>query len=411
MPVAAAVPAASSPERPSSLKDRCVRLWHGDVGYCLRVFLVARLALFALGLLAVGLFTPGGTPGQGIPGMAEAPLDGGWHQAITAWQRADVLWYLRIAATGYRSDDVSAAFFPLYPMLTRAIGVTIGGHWLLAAYLVSNVAALVALVLLHRLTALELSREHARRVVVYACVFPTGFFLFAPYTESLFLALSVGAFYAARRRRWVIAAALAALAAATRSPGVLLVPALAVEALLQAREDPRGWRQLPGRLAAAAAGAVGLVAYLSYWARHGEGWRRPLDVQKQGWDKQASAPWDALWGGLKAGVHGVGSYPGSYFLVDVVVVAVVLGCAVWVVRRLRPTYAVYAVASVVMPLLYTWPVRPLLSLPRIYLVVFPVFWALSRCAERWRLHDAILLLSTGFMALLAAAFVGRYPLF
>ena len=411
MPVAAVVPAESAHEGPSSMVARCVRLWHSPVGYCLRVFLVVRLALFALGLLAVGLFTPGGTPGEGIPGMAEAPLDGGWHQAITAWQRADVLWYLRIAASGYRTDDLSAAFFPLYPMLTRAVGVTVGGHWLLAAYLVSNVAALVALVLLYRLTAFELSEAHARRVVVYACVFPTGFFLFAPYTESLFLALSVGAFYAARRRRWVAAAALAVLAAATRSPGVLLVPALAVEALLQAREDPAGMRRLPGRLAAAAAGAVGLLAYLGYWARYGEGWRRPLDVQKQGWAKQGSTPWDALWGGLKAGVQGVGSYPGSYFVVDVVVVAVVLVCAAWAVRRLRPSYGVYVGASVVMPLLYTWPTRPLLSLPRIYLVVFPVFWGMSRCAERWRSHDTILLLSTGSMALLAAAFVGRYPLF
>ncbi|MDX6198825.1 MAG: hypothetical protein QOJ79_1976 [Actinomycetota bacterium] len=389
---------------------RITSLWRGPIGYCIRVFVVVRLSLFALGLLAVGLFTPGGTPG-GIPGMAEAPLDGGWNQAITAWQRADALWYLRIAASGYRADDLSAAFFPLYPLLTRVVGLATGRHWLLAAYLVSNAAALVALVLLHRLTSLELSEAHARRVVVYVCVFPTGFFLFAPYTESLFLALSIGALYAARRHRWAAAAVLAALAAATRSPGILLVPALAVEAVLQARADPPEWRQLPWRLLAAASGALGLIAYLGYWQRYGGSWRVPLDVQKSGWDKQLSTPWGAVWGGVRRGLQAVGGYPGSYFVVDVLVVAVVLAAGVWVAMRMRPTYGVYLWASVLFPLLFTWPDRPLLSVPRIYLVVFPVYWALSRLAERWRLHNAVVGVSAGFMALLAAAFVGRYPLF
>lgn len=385
-------------------------LWRGPIGYCFRVYLVVRAGLFALGLLAVGLSTPGGTP-AGIPGRAEPPLDGGWHQAVTAWERADALWYLRIAASGYRTDDLSAAFFPLYPLTTRIVGLATGRHWLLAAYVVANVAALVALVLLHRLTALELSEAHARRVVVYVCVFPTGFFLFAPYTESLFLALSVGTLYAARRRRWLVAAVLGGLASATRSPGVLLALALATEALLQAREDPRGWRRLPGRLAAAGTVGLGLAAYLGYWGRYGGDWRRPLDVQRDGWGKELAAPWDSLWDGMRLGFEHVGGYPGSYFAIDAVLVGLVLAAGVWVAVRMRPTYAVYLWASVLVPLMFVWPSRPFLSLPRIYLVLFPVCWALSRLAERWRVHEAIVATSAAFMALLAAAFVGRYPLF
>lgn len=105
------------------------------------------------------------------------------------------------------------------------------------------------------------------------------------------------------------------------------------------------------------------------------------------------------------------TYPGSYFVIDALVVVIVLAAGVWVARRTRPTYGVYLWASVLLPLCLTWPGRPLLSLPRIYLVVFPVFWAMSRLAERWRMHDAVVAVSAGFMALLAAAFVGRYPLF
>jgi hypothetical protein len=370
-----------------------------------------RAGLFALGLLAVGLF-PGDKP-AGIPGWAAPPLDGGWHQAITAWERADAQWYLRIASTGYRGDDQSGAFFPLYPMLVRVVGVVTGGHWLLAAYVVSNVAVVVALVLLHRLTTLELSDEHARRVVVYACVFPTGFFLFAPYTESLFLALSLGCLYCARRRSWPLAAVLGALAAATRSPGVLLGAALVVEALLQARGDGglSRWRPLVAKLGAAAFVGTGLVAYLAYWQVYGGDWRRPFELQKSGWGKQYAWPWETLHQAFRIAWDFPGSYPGGYFLVDLAVALLVMACAVWVTLRMRLTYAVYLWASIVLPLLLMWPSRPLLSVPRLYAVLFPVWWALSRFAERWRAHDAVLVASAGVMAVLGVAFVGRYPLF
>jgi hypothetical protein len=382
--------------------------WRGPVRYCVTVFLVVRAALFALGFLAVGLF-PGDKP-AGIPGWSAPPLDGGWHQVITAWERADAQWYLRIASSGYRTDDGSGAFFPLYPLLTRAVGVITGGHWLLAAYLVSNIAVVVALVLLFRLTAFEMSEAHARRVVVYACVFPTGFFLFAPYTESLFLALSVGCLYAARRRVWWLAAVLGVLAAATRSPGFLLAPALLVEAVLQRRDDP-SVRRLIGRLAAAAAVPLGLVAYLAYWATAGNNWRQPFDLQKSGWGKEYAWPWETLWQATRIMRQFPGSYPGGYYLVDLLVAAVVLAAGVWAIVRLRPTYSVYLWLGILLPLVLMWPSRPLLSVPRLYVVLFPAFWALSRFAERWRAHDAVLAVSAGFMAVLAVAFVSRYPLF
>jgi hypothetical protein len=387
--------------------------WRAPLRHCVTVYLAVRAGLFALGLLAVGLF-PGDKP-AGIPGWAPPPLDGGWHQAITAWERADAQWYLRIASQGYRSDDQSAAFFPLYPMLVRAVGVVTGGHWLLAAYVVSNVAVVVALFLLYRLTAWELSEAHARRVVVYACAFPTGFFLFAPYTESLFLALSLGCLYSARRRRWPLAAVLGALAAATRSPGVLLGAGLVVEALLQAREDGSGaprLRPLVAKLGASAFVATGLLAYLGYWQVYGGGdWRRPFDLQKSGWGKQYALPWDTLRQAFRIAWDFPGSYPGGYFLVDLVVALLVMGCAVWVAVRMRPSYSVYLWASILLPLLLMWPSRPLLSVPRLYAVLFPVWWALSRFAERWRAHDAVLVASAGLMAVLGVAFVDRYPLF
>lgn len=385
--------------------------WRGPFLYCLRVYLIARAALFALGVLAMGLVP---TLAQGaVPGWKGPVPTSGWHNAITAWERADALWYLRIASQGYRSDDGSAAFFPLYPMLVRGVGYATGRHWLLGAYLVSNLAMLVALVLLYRLTALEFSDARARRVVVLACLFPTSFFLFAPYTESLFLALSLGAFYCARRRRWGLVAVLGILSALTRSPGLLLAPALAVEALLQWRSGPRGARSLPllRGLAAAAVVPLGTLLYLGYWERYGGDWRRPLDVQKSGWGKQSSWPWDTFWHGLKLGDQFVGSYPGAYFTVDAIVVLVLLTVAVWATVRLRPSYAVYVWASLLFPMTLMWPGRPFLSLPRLFVVVFPLFWGIAAFEHRWRARDAVVAVCAGGLALLGTFFVTAYPIF
>ena len=396
------------------------------VAYCVRVFLVVRIALFGLGLLATGLIPQ--NERVGVPGRAAPLIEGGWQNLWTAWERSDAIWYLRIATDGYSPDDTSGAFFPLFPLLVRAVSTVTGGHPLLAAYLVSNIALLIGLVLLYRLTTLELSEALARRAVLYLCVFPTGFFLFAPYTESLFLALSVGTLYAARRSRWALAAGLGLLAATSRSPGVLLALPLLIEAVLQARalasppalapRAPRAPRALRAQLAVLSKGAgaalatvAGLALYLGYWQRLAGDFRRPASLQQTGWGKELTPPYETLLDGARVAEQYVGDYPGGYFGIDLLVVVLVLVCSLWVALRVRPTYGAYLAVSLLVPLALVFGGRPLLSLPRIYLVLFPVTWALARFAERFRAQDAVLAVSAGLMALLAALFVSSYPIF
>ena len=267
--------------------------------------------------------------------------------------------------------------------------------------------------LLYRLTALELSESMARKAVLYLCVFPTGFFQFAPYSESLFLALALGTLYSARRGRWGAAAGLGLLAALCRSPGALLALPLAVEALLQARRlaGTQRWGVLASGAGAAAATGAGLLLYLGYWQRRAGDWRVPIDLQRTGWLKESAWPWETLWEGARIGLQNGGHPSSGYFLADLLVVALVLGAGVWVALRTRATYAVYLWSAVLLPLFLMWPVRPLLSLPRIYLVLFPVVWALVRLAERWRAHDAVLVVSTMSMALLGALFATAHSFF
>ena len=162
--------------------------------------------------------------------------------------RWDSAWYLVIAHYGYRPDLDSYtaprdAFFPLYPLGLRVLS-DLGLQAVLVGVLFSLAALALALYGIHRLTELELGRsgrpgsgDVARLAVLLTALAPMAFYFSAVYSESLYLALSVGLFWFARQGRWAWVGVLGALAAATRSTGIVLaLPALMLY-LYGPRED------------------------------------------------------------------------------------------------------------------------------------------------------------------------------
>jgi Mannosyltransferase (PIG-V) len=370
--------------------------------YCLWVFLGVRVAVSLLAVVAIGLI-PLHKAGVNVPGWPSPLIVPGWHNAFAALERQDAQWFFRIADAGYRADDGSAAFFPLYPVLVRGVSLLTGGNMLAAGTVVSNVSFLGALVVLYGLTARELSEAHARTAVLLLAIFPTSLFFLAPYSESTFLLLCVTAFWCARRDRWALAALAAALAAMTRSIGIVLAPALLVEAFQQHRET--GVPFLP-RAAAALATLVGPLLYLLYWLVAFDDALAPLQAQRA-WQRVATFPIrtliDAVWSAYTFR---------SVWIIDALVAGIVLFGAVLSWWRLRPTYAVYASASLLVPLAYPFPSRPLLSVPRFAAVIFPSFWVLADLVERRRLpRSALVAVFAGGLSLLTVLFVNWYDIF
>jgi hypothetical protein len=281
--------------------------------------------------------------------------------------------------------------------------VLLGGRTYLAATLVSNASFLGALVMLYGLTTLEFSEAHARTAVALLAVFPTSFFFLAPYSESTFLLLAVSAWWFARRDRWALAALAAALAALTRSIGIVLLPALLIEAVQQHRE--RGVPLVP-RIGAALATLAGPAISLLYWqAAFGDPWA-PLDAQRQ-WQRVATFPLRTLADGISSAVRYL-----DVWLVDALVVGVVVACALIGLWRLRAGYVAYAWASLAVPLSYPYPSRPLLSMPRFVAVIFPAFWVLADLIERRRLpRAAVVAALAGGLSLCTVLFVNWYDIF
>src|SRR5437763_8334046 len=141
---------------------------------------------------------------------------------LASWNHWDAANYVRIAQFGYQTP-YDVAFFPLFPLLIAAFAHVLGSwSYLLVGTIISNAALLGALFVIYQLAVEAGGEQVAQRTALYLCIFPTAFYFFAPYNESLFLLLITGSFLAMRRQRWAVAGILGLLAALTRSAGVML---------------------------------------------------------------------------------------------------------------------------------------------------------------------------------------------
>jgi hypothetical protein len=406
-----------------------VRLWSPGRSEALRAawtpFWLTRCAVVLVAMFAALSFGPdqGGLAERNADSFDEPalthPLGGLGDVALSPLARWDAVWYLRIADSGYGETAARVAFFPLYPLLVRAVGELGGGSpggRLLAAYLISLAAFLGALVLLFRLTTLELGRRAAGPALLLLAVFPASLYFGAPYSESLFLLASVGAFYAARTGRWAWAGTAAGAATATRSAGILLVVPLVLLWWAQGRERRArdlAWLALAPACLGAYALHLGLVQGdpLAF-----------LDVQ-DAWYRELAGPLGGVWDGLVAAFEGArqllsGSREPVYFeaaggdpfrvaatnlmLLGFLVFALVACVGVW--RRLPPAYGAWVTTALLLPLSFPVGPQPLMSLPRFLSVLFPIFMWLGLVCEERRLTARVAVVSALGLGLFTAQF-------
>lgn len=354
----------------------------------LRVALVLYVAV-RLPIELVAVVSHGVLPrGPGALGMP--PLDGpDWLQL---WLRWDSGWYVRIVRDGYSYTNclapgvacpqASIAFFPGFPLLVRAV-TWVGLSLPTASFVVVHVALVLSVWGTLDLAKSKLGDDEAAwRSAVALLVFPTAGFLSAGYAEGPFMAMGVWAMVWLERRRTLPAAVLFALAAVTRSQGVLLVGAVGLLLLVRRR-----WKEalVIGAGSGLTLGGYLLAQHLAFGdalaflhARRGWGftgqpasehvlryWNRTLsgELMLEGWMDFAAIGWLAL-------------------------------SAVWAWRRLGPEYGVFVASVLLVPLAsgQVW------ALSRIALCAFPGFLWLGNLSARRQV--ALALLVTGLSLVL-----------
>ncbi len=388
-----------------------------------RALWVSRLVVWGAGMGAVLAFGLSGREAAFDPLGLTAPFGAVGNLLVAPAARWDAVWLLSVSQDGY-AQGASEAFFPLYPALVAVAGALLGSAP--AGGIAVSLACLAgALYLLHRLVALDFCREVATTTVTLLALSPAAFFLSAVYSEPLYLVLSVGAVLAARTDRWWAAGALGALAACTRSAGVVLVVPLALMYLYGPR-GPGAWvarggrvrrhgahavralrPRFPVRADALAVGLVplGLLAYCGLLALYGQDPLAPFAAQAT-WLRAFAGPFVGAWDAATAAFQGARQLlsgarepvlftaaAGDPFTVaghNLHLFAWLVGALVALVgvaRRLPVAYAAYAAVALALPL--SWPVgpQPLMSLPRFLLVLWPLWlwlalWAQGRPGRR-----------------------------
>ena len=376
------------------------------------LFVTMRLAL---GLVVIYLWWRGGLPGPchfelarngwlTIPPLAD---QGAAFPLVGTWQRWDACWYSKIATFGYEPAELSVNFWPLFPVLTGSVARLVGGSVALAGLIVSGIAYIAAMVGLFRLVARDVDEVVARRTMLLITIFPSAFFLFAPFTESLFLALSVWTIVAARERAWLFAAVLGGLAALTRIQGVFLALPIGWEALMasgllhwrasaDADRPAITWRPLLAGGIASAGPAVGFASFIAYTAAIAG--QTPLDTQDAWGGKEFFPPWEVVDAAWRWTIEHADPLQG----LNLILLFLFGALLVVALRRLPFAYSLFAVPQFVLLATRIQP-TPLTSTNRYLMAIFPAFIVLALIPWR-RVRIAWAITSLLFLAILLREF-------
>lgn len=348
-------------------------------------------------------------------------------RAIALHWRWDAIHYYTLSNDGYQPGG-GTAFFPLFPILIRVVATVLGGFRaplakpigeaeqapLVAGILIAQVAAYIAFWLIFTLAREESGDEAtAYRATLYTAFFPLAFYYNVPYTEPVFLALSLATFLAARRHSWITAGLCAGLASATRLAGSFLAPVLLLEIAMAYRRGKiygrAKIRALFGLLLAPA--GLCLFAFHLWWLT-GD----PLafvNQQSSAWAHELLFPLVTIARGLYYAVDPSRSATLDLYARGVLHTAIVLGflaVSFWSARRWRPSYVLYAVLTFLVILSSVWPgERVMHSSGRYIMMVFPVYITLAQWGRYPTFHTVVTTTWLPLYGLLTALYARWYP--
>ena len=316
---------------------------------------------------------------------------------LAPWYFWDVLYYVDIVRNGYQPGSATANFHPLYPWIAKLVAVVFREP-LFSLLLVSSITGLLLTIVFYRLARLDWDEHQAWTATALLLVWPASVSLFLPYTEPLFLLLSVYCFYAARDRKFWLAGLAGALATLTRQQGLFLVLPMAWE-IWEASE--RRWssalrKSLPLLLVPA-----GYVVWIAYRAvaindvqpdfSSLQKFIHTVMISPSSYEITSQhaflPPWLTVWRALNV-FRRNGISPDAF--IDVALGVAFIGVFVLSWSRLRTSYRIYSVAIVLVSFsFYAGDIDPFLALPRHLLLAFPVFIGI---AARYRFKKTFPLL-------------------
>lgn len=291
-------------------------------------FALAFVSVAIIVVLAVGL---GLQNNKNVPVNSWAPAH--YHQEpnnhLSFLANWDGIGYISIAQHGYSSLSLTN-YFPLYPLLIRIVHQIVSSE-LYSSLIVSWFAFAGALYFYLKIIKKYFrisDSSGALRAALFFLLFPTGIFLVASYTESLFAFLSLGAIYYSLTRRYLLSGIFLLFDTATHVNG-LFVLILVLGLLYEEKE------RILNIIKTFLLGILGILGYMFYLTIK---FRDPLEFVKQQ---------SALHGWLK---HSFFSLLGTVSpLQYVFVLGILISAIYWWPRK--KSFSIYSFLYILIPLI------------------------------------------------------------
>jgi hypothetical protein len=330
---------------------------------------------------------------------------GSFKNWLALWNRWDAVHYVTLAENGYQATGEArflVIFYPLFPWLTR-ITALVFRNYVVSALIVVALASIAAGLLLKQLVKLDYAEEVGDRAVWFLFIFPGSAALHTPFTESVLLALAIGAFLAARKERWPVAGLLGALACLSRINGLVLIPALVVEAGHQ-YWSTRRWRWAWLWIGFIGMGVVGYL-FLNYRV-HGNPFMF-MTYRREHWFQIMGWPWIGVREKFLMAWHGTGEGGAITGTQDLLFLILGFAATIWSFIKLRPSYAVWMIGNW---LLFT-STTFIIGVARFTVIMFPLFILFSLIASRRSWRRIITVWSLLFLALFTGLYVEGHWVF
>lgn len=327
--------------------------------------------------------------------------------AVSSLTTVDAKHYLWIADNWYSVDGNDrrlVAFFPVYPLIIRAMGSVTAIPLSVLAVLLSQVFLLVVMLLL-RWKLWDFPAEHTAEVQPYMVLAlgPCTLFFFVAYAESLFLLLSLVTVYAIHRNNLPVAW-IAGFAAGLTRPTAAALCVLFVIEIWQRKRRGTNWYTAGAALAGVTVGISAYLAYVAYLTGASLGY---FAVQAQWWGTSWQLPFKGDLRDLRTLVWAL-SFDGTIYadrIARLAALGMIASLLAFNWRRIPPSWAAYVFVGI----LWFHSQEPNRSSLRYDAGLFPVYFlgasALSTIS-RW---SAAALIGVPIQAILAVRhFAGKW---
>lgn len=320
------------------------------------------------------------------------------------WNVWDAPHYISVASSGYQKigDELNfIIYLPFFPLLIAVFKFIFQTSFLISGYLVSFVSSVLLAIILYKLVLLDYSKNTAVLAVLMLFIFPTSFFLHIPYTEAVFMLVSVTAFYLARKRRYFLSFLFVSLAASTKIAGLALIPAIFAEIFFSDRQNFNQRNIMIGLL-------ISLSGFLSYLFLNYFLWGDSLYftiIQKQHWFETFAPFGQGLMTAFKSLSWRIGLEKIMLGYGQIAAFFLALVLSLYVLIKVRISYGIFSVIVLWM----SYSMSFWVCMPRYILSIFPMFIGLALLSKNMLFRYSWILLSTILLVIFSLIFLQYGP--